>query len=188
MRFSSSLLLIAILASIAAIAQDQSKPGPVVFIRGKAPVTQAGGGAGVAVKGVVIGSGSTSYGGDDETMIVASDLLKKCPDLSLTVNEETKPDYILLVNRSTASFFSGAMNQFMLLRRDKSVMYANEKGSSKGAAKDACKVIMADWKRISGAAFAAAKSPPDSNQPAPATDGWWKTAQPAQSAQTEAQK
>jgi len=159
-------------------AQDVLKTGPMIFIRGKAPVTQTGGGAGIAVQGVAVGGGSASYGGDDETMIIASDLLKKCPDVSLTVSEEAKPDYILLFNRSVATFLSGSMNQFMLLRRDKSVIYANEKGTSMKAAKDACKVIMADWKRNSAATSANTQASP--------ADSWWKAG--ATPAQTEPQK
>lgn len=159
------------------LAQEKDRSrGPMIFLSGRGPVTATASASGVAIKGVAIGSGSASYGGNDETMSIATDLVKKCPEVSLTVSEEAKPDYILLVNRTPGSFFSGPNSQFMLLRPDKSILYANQKSSRMKASKDACKAVLADW-RAGRPAIVGSQQP--NNLPAPATDGWWRTAKDA---------
>jgi hypothetical protein len=98
-------------------------------------------------------------------MEVARDLLQKCPELALTVSDDAVPDYILLLHRSQGNFFSGASSQFMLLRRDKSIIYANEKSSSMRASRDACKAIISDWKLHNDAAIPTSSQHKDDQSP-----------------------
>jgi hypothetical protein len=185
--FVSALTLLFLSAGAAAQGQPSKPPsrteGPMVFISGQGPTSATAGGIGTRFGAI----GGASVGSHDETMEVASDLLKKCPEISLTVNEEAEPDYILLLHRSAGGFFAGAASQFMLLRRDKSVLYANEKSSSMKASRDACKTILSDWKRSNDlAAKNTAPQQRPNNLPEPRTDGWWKSSE--KPAQTEAQK
>jgi hypothetical protein len=178
------IVLAILLVPSFAFAQDNTRSnGPLIFLSGKAPITSSANGAGVSIKGVAVGSGTASTGGEDETMKIAMDLLKKCPEVSLTVGEDSKPDYILLVNRTPDSFMSGSNSQFMLLRPDKSILYANEKSSAMKASKDACKAVLSDWRR---ARSTVAHTQQQNNLPAPAIDGWWKMAKTGQP--SEAQK
>jgi hypothetical protein len=171
-----ALVALLFLSSFVFAQEKDRSRGPVIFLSGRGPMQASAGGVGVAVKGVAVASGSASYGGEDQTITVATDLVKKCPEVSLTVSDEAKPDYILILNRTPGSFFSGANSQFMLLRPDKSVLYANQKSNTMKAAKDACKAVLADW-RTGRTSVAGSQQP--NNLPAPATDGWWKTAKDA---------
>jgi hypothetical protein len=125
---------------------------------------------------------------DDQTMELARDLLKACPEISLTRNEESSDlDYTLLFNRGDEyGLFRVAQSQILLLDRDKNIVYSSKQGTVSRAAKDGCKAILADWKeqRVHTARNdhpapvpkAEPKSQPN-NLPQPVTDSWWKQQQ-----------
>jgi hypothetical protein len=73
---------------------------------------------------------------------MAEQLLKHCPEVTLTLNSEPTPDYELMLNRE-----SWGIAQILLVRdSDKNVLYAAAKPSLLKAVKEGCKAIMADWK------------------------------------------
>ncbi len=86
---------------------------------------------------------------DDQTMELARNLLKACPEISITRKEDAAGlDYRLLFNRGDEyGLFKNAESQIMLLDRDKNVLYSSKQGTVPRAAKDGCKAILADWKR-----------------------------------------
>jgi hypothetical protein len=102
---------------------------PVVFINGEG--------------GTHVGNGSVAK--HDETMEMARNLLKSCPEISITTDEATI-DYSLLLNRQEEHFGS-AVSQVMVLRPDKSVMFASKQGTVARAVRDGCRAIMSDWKQ-----------------------------------------
>jgi hypothetical protein len=85
---------------------------------------------------------------DDQTIELARELLKSCPEISLTRKDDVVPDYSLLLNRGQERgfVFKAALSRVMLLDSDKNVLYAGQKGTLAKAAKDGCKAIIADWK------------------------------------------
>lgn len=125
----SFLFPVAIGAALA-FAQDAPRKGaPVVYINGEG--------------GTHYGAGSVAK--HDETMEMARLLLKSCSEVSITLKDDAVPDYSLLLNRGEEHWGS-AVSQVMVLRPDKSVMFASKQGTVARAVRDGCKAITADWK------------------------------------------
>jgi hypothetical protein len=119
-----------------------SAQGPIVYISGDNGVAASGSGFALGK----IGLAGSTVEKRDKTTAMARVLLKSCPEISLTVSEsDSHPDYLLLLNREDDAFGS-ASNEVMVLRPDKSVIFASKQGSVSRATKDGCKAIMADWK------------------------------------------
>jgi hypothetical protein len=132
------ILALVLLVSIAAAAQ-----GPKVYINGDNGVSGSSGG--FALGGLGVASGSVSK--HDETVEMARSLLKSCPEVSLTTSNDadSRPDYLLILTRREG-YYSGTASQVMLLRPDKTVLFASKAGSVAHASKEGCKAIMTDWK------------------------------------------
>lgn len=175
MKISACLL---VFAALACAAQDAPRGRqPLVLIHGD----------GATYHGV----GST--GKHDETMEMARDLLKKCPEVSLTVKEaDPTPDYILQLNRQEEHGFliSAAISQIMLLRgSDQAILYSEKKGTVAKAVREGCKAIMADWRDHKPSPMPAATTAPAATPAPPATAGvpassaskdkqWWQATNP----------
>jgi hypothetical protein len=147
-------LIVAVATSLAAAGEKPKAKMPLVFIDGNG----------------AINLGSASVGKHDETMEMARDLMKFCPEVSITVKEESEsaPDYELLLNRQEEHGFiaRAAISQIMLLRgSDKVVLYSNKKGTVAKAVRDGCKAILADWKDRTGPTATAGDH---------AGDQWWQ--------------
>jgi hypothetical protein len=86
---------------------------------------------------------------DDQTMELARNLLKFCPEVSITRDESAEGlDYLLLLNRGDEyGMFRNAVTQVMLLDAKKNVVYSSKQGTAARAAKDGCKAILADWQK-----------------------------------------
>jgi hypothetical protein len=96
--FAASLLVY----SIGALAQ-----GPTVFIDGNGSEQEAA-------------RATTSVRRDDQTMELARNLLKSCPEISIMRKEDSSPDYFLLFNRGEEyGLFKNAVSQVMLLDGEK---------------------------------------------------------------------
>jgi hypothetical protein len=143
--------------------------GPTVFINGDTGVSGSSGG--FALGGIGLGGGSVSK--HDKTAEMARVLLKSCPEISITVSDSNShPDYLMILSREESSF-GDTTSQVMLLRPDKSVMFASKQSTVAKATKQGCKAIMADW--TDKRAHTARTQP--INLPAPATENWWKQQQ-----------
>jgi hypothetical protein len=107
---------------------------PVVFIDGNGSEQEAA-------------KGTVSIKRHDQTIELAQDLLKSCPEISITRKDDIVPDYFLLLNRGEEyGLFKNAISQVMLMDGDKNVLYAHGEGTVAKAAKDGCKALLADWK------------------------------------------
>ncbi len=168
---------------IAQTSTPTTRTGPIVFIDGNGSEMEAA-------------RETKHVRRDDQTMELARDLLKNCPEISLTRKEDATPDYYLLFNRGDQyGLFASAMSQIMLLDRDKTVIFSSKQGTVARASKDGCKAVLTDWKLHRSQPDHLANSHPaekpassqaqPNNLPAPVTDGWWKAPKPADS---EAQK
>jgi hypothetical protein len=104
---------------------------------------------------------------DDQTMEMTRDLLKSCPEISLTRKDGLTPDYYLLLNRGEEyGLFKNAASQVMLLDADKNVLFSAKKGTVAQASKAGCKAILADWK-TRRPQTAQQKTDPQKNGPPP---------------------
>ena len=135
-----STLLSALLVFSAAVgfSQTQSK-GPTVFINGNGAISTSS----------KSGSDSVTVATPpdlkhDQTIQMAQELLKRCPQVSLTLERTVGlADYELLLHRQGT-----AASQFMIVRgSDKAIVFANEKLSVASAMRASCKAILADWRQ-----------------------------------------
>jgi hypothetical protein len=163
------LAVIALFASsLVAAQQTPARKAPLVLIQGSGNVNVSAG----AVGGGLIAAGAGSVSKHDQTMEMAQQLLKRCPEIALTLGADQKPDYMLLLNREGGGFFDSGESQIMLVRgSDKMVLYASKQTTVKKAMKDGCRAIIADWKQQlpspANAADTAAK------QQDPGVRNWW---------------
>jgi len=125
-----SAALFLLLVGTSAIAQTH----PVVFIDGNGSERAAA-------------RATSTVKRQDQTMELAKNLLKSCPEISITRKEDATPDYSLLLNRGEEyGVFRSALSQVMLLDGDQNVLYAGSQGTVAKAAKEGCKAILTDWK------------------------------------------
>lgn len=167
-----TFLAVLLLCPSAALAQADHRT-PTVLIRGNGNVVVSAAGIGVAA--------SASASKHDQTIEMATQLLKHCREITLTLAESEAPDYVLVLNREGGGLFDLGDSQFMLLRgSDKTVLYANTKATVAKAMKEGCKVIMADWKVEKQIAKQkpqpqqSAKSSSSSSQDPADSKNWWK--------------
>jgi hypothetical protein len=154
MRSLFAIALLFVAASVPLLAQ-----GPLVFVDGNGAEQDA--------------ARSTKFAKmDDQTMEMTRDLLKSCPEISLTRKDDVTPDYYLLLNRGEEyGLFKNAASQVMLLDSDKNVLFSAKKGTVAQASKAGCKAILADWKN---------KRPQLAEKPEPRKNGpppQWQAAQ-----------
>jgi hypothetical protein len=125
----SSLLIVVLIAG-SAFSQD-SQPQPRVFLQ------------------------ATSHGNvwnakRDQSMEMAKDFQKDCPDIKVTILQNAA-DYTVILNHIEVGAF-GRDNQFQIANKEGDMLSGvREKngiksGSIKGGVKAACDAILADWK------------------------------------------
>lgn len=130
-----------IVLAVSAFGQTgQRSREPLVLIRGNGNVSVNA--LGIGTGSIVAGSSSVSK--HDQTIEMAKQLMKHCPEITLTLKpSEPIPDYALVLNREGAG-----VSQFMLLRAsDQVVLYASYKGTVAKAMQEGCKVLLGDWHR-----------------------------------------
>ncbi len=87
--------------------------------------------------------GSNRNAERDQSMEMAKDFEKNCPDVRITVNQNTA-DYTVLLNHSEHGFARD--NQIQIANKDGDLISRTKEGGSiKGDAKKACELILADW-------------------------------------------
>jgi hypothetical protein len=130
-----------LLLSAIAVAQDTARSkGPLVYISGNGGVTVSTSKLGAETVTVA----SPADAKHDQTMQMAEELLKHCSEITLTIENAGKQDYELLLHRQQAGI--GGDSQFMIVRSsDKSIIYAQQKGSVSRAMKASCNAILSDW-------------------------------------------
>lgn len=132
------VLAVLLLLCAAAVSQTTNpSKGPLVFINGSGATS------------VVAQLGQASVSKHDQTIEMAEQLSRHCPEITVTLKSaEPTPDYDLVLNRDSVGLFDEGVSQFMLVRSsDQIVMYASKKGTVAKAMKDGCKVLLADWKQ-----------------------------------------
>lgn len=137
----TALFLIASLNSSFSQQKSANSGKPIVLIEGR---------GGASVSALAIGPFATaSNSKHDQTIELAKQLLKHCPEITLRVarSPEDAADYELFLNRD-------GENQIMLVRgSDQDVIFADDQARIKDAAKSGCRAILEDWNH----SFAASK-------------------------------
>lgn len=137
------IFLLLLLCAASTQAQEKSK-GPLVLINGNGNVTVTGGTAGN--HGLAVGGATTSK--HDQTMEMAAQILKHCPEITITVKSDATVDYQLLLNRESSGPLGGGISQIMLLRgSDLTVLYVTSNGTVARTVRAGCKAILDDWKQ-----------------------------------------
>lgn len=142
--------VLSLVVAIAPFSFSQTKP--VVLIAGSGNISinstgQAVGGIDGGV-GAAAGSRQTSVNKHDQTMEMAQDFLRDCPDVELTLSHDMLPDYFVALNREGQATMFGEMgqSQIMVLNRRKSVIFVvSKKAKVSSAVRSACTAIAADW-------------------------------------------
>jgi hypothetical protein len=106
----------------------------------------------------------------DQSMEMAKDFQKNCPDVKITILQ-TAADYTVILNHIEVGAF-GRDNQFQIANKEGDMLSGvREKkgiksGSINGGVKAACDVILADWKERSAAPAADQGATQPTEQPA----------------------
>ena len=134
-----ALVLVSSIASAAQTASSQRSKGPIVFINGNGRITSE---SKDGSKDLVITPPDFKH---DQTMQMAQELMKRCPEASLTLESvEAHPDYEILLHRQPAGI--GGNSQFVVVRTsDQIIIFANQKGTVSRAMRASCSAILADW-------------------------------------------
>ncbi|HEY1262718.1 MAG TPA: hypothetical protein VGF06_04290 [Terriglobales bacterium] len=121
----------------------------VVLISGNGNTNVQSVGAAAAPGGVVVGGTHTTINKHDQTMEMAEQFLKVCPEVSATLDATVAPNYFVTLNRegTWTAFGDMGVSQIMVLDAKKTVLFVGKKGSVKGAVKAACKAVLADWRK-----------------------------------------
>jgi hypothetical protein len=130
------LIAVALLLSAVVVAQAK----PIILIRGDGNTTVSA----VAVGPVTSASASKH----DQTIEMADQLRRHCPEVTLTVSATGQDfDYVLALNAISGGFLiQSTFAQVILLRgSDKTVLWTGKGGISK-AMKESCKTILSDWR------------------------------------------
>ncbi len=88
--------------------------------------------------------GSNRNAARDQSMEMAKDFEKNCPDVRITINQNVA-DYTVLLNHIEQGLFVRD-NQIQVANKDGDLITTTKEGGSvKGGAKRACELILADW-------------------------------------------
>ena len=143
---SRYISFVVILTLSACAAQDK----PRVFMAGKGTVNGmtkgAAGGTGSRSGWWAAGRSDSVVDAHDESMELAKDFAKECPEAQVTVNQDAA-DYVTSLNRESKSkkgLFS-KNDQVLVSNKAGDVLLSSAVRSVSTAAKDACRVIIADF-------------------------------------------
>lgn len=140
MRFILGVLLTVLVFSAVALAADK----PVVVVTGEGNLEINSDGSAAYGWGWAVASRSTRVNKHNQTMEMAQNFLKYCPDLEVSVDARAIPDYYVALNREGGLWNIG-QSQIMLLNRQKTVIYVAKKMTVKTAVRSTCKAITEDW-------------------------------------------
>ena len=144
MKYLTTTLSVSLLVAVA-LASGQDKPR--VFVQGKGSENVSSNGSGGGGRHWSAWGSKSSIDSHDESMEITKDLQKDCSGVTVTINQ-VNADYIIMMNRESKQNRG-------LLRTNSQIQVANRAGDILGtnatrtvgsAAKDACNLIVADWK------------------------------------------
>ncbi len=93
--------------------------------------------------------GNTWNARRDQSIEMAKDFQKACPDTRVTLNQNAA-DYTVILNHIEVGLFARD-NQMEVANKDGDLLATREKGGIMGGVKGVCTIIMADWHNKLGA-------------------------------------
>ena len=124
-----------LLACLLSLAQDLTQT---------IPRAQAGAAPRVYLQTVSKGTGWNAH--RDQTIEMAKDFQKDCPDVRVTVAPD-KADYTVVLNHIEHGFARD--NQIAVTNKEGDLLATREKGGINSSVKAVCELILADWQEVS---------------------------------------
>ena len=138
----SSIVVVPMLViALTAAAQIQpTKKRPVIFVNGSGAVSIQSLGFALAH----VAAGSTAISKHDQTIEMASQLMKNCP-AEIIIQTDARADYELYLNRETGGWGTGVSQIILVRPSNHAVLHAGKQSTVAKAMKEACKAVMTDW-------------------------------------------
>jgi hypothetical protein len=122
---------------------QQAKPR--VYINGTGNTDVRTQGSAVGGRNWLAGSSHSTVGSHDQTMELAKDFSKQCPDVIVTLNA-TDADYTVGMNHEAFHGLIHKNNQVMVTNRRGDLLMSNTTRAVSHSTNDSCAAILADWK------------------------------------------
>ena len=148
----STLLICALGLSSVAFAQNnvvaQNNDKPRVFVDGKGTQNVSTNGSEGGNRWFRTGRADSTIGAHDESMEITKDLQKNCGGVIITINQQAA-DYTIMMDRESKQNrgLLRSNSQVQVANRIGDVLGSNATHTVSNAAKDACDLIVADWKQ-----------------------------------------
>ena len=142
----STLLICTLGISSIAVAQNNDKPR--VFVAGKGTQNVSTNGSEGGNRWFRTGRADSTIGAHDESMEVTKDLQKNCGGVIITINQQAA-DYTIMLDRESKQNrgLLRSNSQIQVANRLGDVLGSNATHTVSNAAKDACELILADWRQ-----------------------------------------
>jgi hypothetical protein len=136
-----SILVFALVLAVS--AQDK----PRVFVQGKGSENLANNGSAAGGRHWATWGSKSTFDSHDESMEVTKDLQKNCSTVTVTLNQ-SNADYTIMLNRESKQNrgLLRANSQVQVANRDGDILGTSSTRTVGNAAKDACELILADWR------------------------------------------
>jgi hypothetical protein len=140
---SRTLILAGALAVGPAALGQQAKPR--VYINGTGNVDVQTNAGVVGGSGWAVGSSHSTVGAHNQTMELAKDFPKQCPDVTVTLNG-ADADYTVGMNHEAFHGLIHKNNQIMVANRRGDLVFSNTTRAVSHSVNDSCAAILTDWK------------------------------------------
>jgi hypothetical protein len=137
------VLALALAATASATIAQQNKPR--VFINGSGSTDVRTNGSAVGGRFWAYGSSRSTISAHDQTMELAKDFTKQCPDVTVTLNA-TAADYTVGMNHEAFHGVVHKNDQVMVTNRVGDLVFSNATRAVSHSVNDSCSAIAADWK------------------------------------------
>ena len=137
----TTLLITLSLVTLMAVAAQEEKPKPRVFITHSHSWEMSGGFT--ATQDVA--SGSFGGGARPQTAEIIKTFGEKCTDVTVTLKQGSA-DYIVLMEHEGGKGIIRKDNKYALFNKDGDAIKSGSSRTVGGAVKDACAALIKDWK------------------------------------------
>jgi hypothetical protein len=121
------------------------QPKPRVYISGTGDTDVRTKARAIGGENWASGTAHSTIGAHDQTMELAKDFGKQCPDVTVTLNG-SDADYTVGMNHEAFHGVLHKNNQVMVANRRGDLVFSNETRSVSHSVNDACAAILSDWK------------------------------------------
>ncbi len=140
---AKGLLAVVVLAAAPVALGQQGIPR--VYINGTGNIDVRTNAGAVGGSGWAVGSSHSTVSAHNQTMELAKDFSKQCPDVTVTLNA-ADADYTVGLNHEAFHGLIHKNNQIMVTNRRGDLVFSNTARAVSHSANDSCAAILADWK------------------------------------------